>query len=849
MVAAEWNIGIDINRDGWFAEDVTSSEPISILFYGSTFKDIPTANAPGDSLIKSTALRNFAYGTVAYTFSANGAGADTWFFGYDGTAFYIECLPSTEYTVCFWFRGFDNYTGDNISWQVVESSGPGSSTVTAPFVAGYTQTSVTFTTNATTLRMGLIIGHVDIRVMSFVCAGFMIVPGAVVPTVFNSGHRSDMHENIMDYVISAQWSNAMPSAYEEFAGDNKMTIVLDNKDGRFDQDYLTGDQLANGDFSSWTAGVPDSWALTSTVGGTGTAGITQVASGGGAGTGAVDFTLTTVSPNSAEALISLSQSDILSILGQRYKVTIICSHTSDERTYFQLYNGDNPISYKFSALGTKTFYFTSNASGDFNIRVYMLSTLNNTTHLVIDSVACEVASRYAGIERGSLVWVRATYSGTDYPLCVMRLDNITPNVGLYNVPQVALECIDPMPDLLKSEYIPYFAQDQTLDTVIVNVLARTSFTYPYVNEYWILGVEGASRLGEETYLFSSANAYHSNSSQTVLDFTGDMVSADATGVSAQAYIRDIVAAELGGRFYWDARNAYFTLMGRLRDATNLGAAAGGFTYTDDDIDSVEYRFADDLINSAIVNYTQRTFGDSYEVLWASSEDIVMQPGQSRSITGRYRDPSSESVRVSAYTTLPLSPGVDYTVVPANRALRIAVAVTADSQSATFQITSSATAAEITVQGLQIRGIRINNFDRQFVEALNAESLFRRDKYEVTANIPVISNVDDVTNYALSMVERYGDPITRFESITWIANKGDTRMTRALAQLLDVSLTVTMTNGHNRRYIAVGERYQLTAGGEHTLQCTRILKPSERAAFWYLGEAGYSELGSTTLLAF
>ena len=97
--------------------------------------------------------------------------------------------------------------------------------------------------------------------------------------------------------------------------------------------------------------------------------------------------------------------------------------------------------------------------------------------------------------------------------------------------------------------------------------------------------------------------------------------------------------------------------------------------------------------------------------------------------------------------------------------------------------------------------------------------------------------------------QFGNPISQMRTITFSATKDSTRYANARLAL-DIRVNITHhVYGHDGAYVVVGHKHSYTAGEEGTWDVTWILKPIDRLLFWYLGEPGRSELGTTTTLAY
>lgn len=103
--------------------------------------------------------------------------------------------------------------------------------------------------------------------------------------------------DLTDRVMQMSWHNGAHEAYEMFASKNSATMLLDNRDGALSSglfgdftfenrtETITAEALTNGSFTAWTGATPDSWTKVEA-----TLAVTETASGGGAGTGALHVT-------------------------------------------------------------------------------------------------------------------------------------------------------------------------------------------------------------------------------------------------------------------------------------------------------------------------------------------------------------------------------------------------------------------------------------------------------------------------------------------------------------------------------------------------------------------------------
>jgi hypothetical protein len=175
-------------------------------------------------------------------------------------------------------------------------------------------------------------------------------------------------------------------------------------------------------------------------------------------------------------------------------------------------------------------------------------------------------------------------------------------------------------------------------------------------------------------------------------------------------------------------------------------------------------------------------------------------------------------------------------------------VTADAKgtSVTFTVENDRE-IDVTLTTLQVRGFPLYALADENIIVQNSESLIDNNIQKNDYNLPLISDSDTAIAIATGLTTMRGTAIERLQSITFSATKTDARYSRALAATFGVHYTITSTVlKHAAEYVLIGERHQLTPGGEHTHIVTWIFAPMDLMSYWYLGEAGRSELGITTV---
>lgn len=681
---------------------------------------------------------------------------------------------------------------------------------------------------------------------------------------------SGVSDDITQYVLNASWNNGLANAFDDFAPPSQLTITLDNIGGEFTQDTIGTEALTNGSFSAWTANNPDSWTVT---GESGTdPEVSQVGTSethGGGGTGLANL-------YTSSAALSIAQ-NVLTI-GTRYKATLTIDGLLSIGGVVIKNNGA-AVSPVYHLAGTKTVYFTA-AAADF-----MIAT-DGAANVTLQSVSCKPVSLYAGaVTRGALIRIRATFAGQTSQLYIGKIRDVSFAPGNLGQKTLTINAEDPMNALMQTDYQPSLITDATVDQGLAEIFDKATYGWPYAHSGWLLGVEGSSELGTTTVLYQDTLA-NLETGSTVLAFLGS-ASDNGHGVAAQAIARDLIVTEAGGRFWFDTRAGQFKFTNRHHDILNSTASLGTFA----DFDSAPpLLYGDTVYNDVTVNYQPRGLGVPGTAVWQAKDIIDIPPGQIKKMTCRYFDVvNNTDAKVSAidvitperYTDfvveihLPVStdggltttdhPPTTLVTLPVTDPIKFNTVTkinTDHTQLFYVELHPGATSAELTIHrlnrghrdnyvtGLRIRGTPLYTYDKRAAHAQDGDSIRANGIQKKILDLPQVSDDSFADGLAAFVLTRFKDPLTRLPSMTFIANKTDTRMSAALTRQIGDRITVSDSfTAHTADYIVIGERHQLTAGGEHTLSVTWTLEPANTTTYWKLGVPGYSELGTTTRLAF
>jgi hypothetical protein len=456
---------------------------------------------------------------------------------------------------------------------------------------------------------------------------------------------------------------------------------------------------------------------------------------------------------------------------------------------------------------------------------------------------------YGLLTRGTLIKFTASYNSVAYITWVGKIDVIRPAANRNANPKqgilVNIVAIDPMEQLLNAQIFPELQTDITISDALAYIIenAASTLVYPYPSSWSVLGV---STLGTAKLL--DQDIFTSTTSTTTLPYYGDNSADNKNSVGAGQEIKTLMTTEFGGRIFWNG--AKFEFQGRYY-AIASALAVPALALTSADIESVDYVEGTDIVNDVTVTYMPRSVGTPASVIYSSEHTFSIGAGQTRKVTAHYRDPNTPTARIGAFDVLEMEASIDYlansledgggtnltSFIFANREVK--------AQSASISLTNSGiTDAYITT--LQLRGTPLTTYERETVTAVDAQSIHDHGRYPRTYNFKLVA--DEATAQAMANIQisRFKDPIARFNNTTVVVNSLKlVTSTAAIGQTLTVD-EHTNTK-HAREYTIAGIQHRFDAGSR-VHRTTYTLSPIAREQYWILGEAGFSELDSTAIIA-
>jgi hypothetical protein len=431
---------------------------------------------------------------------------------------------------------------------------------------------------------------------------------------------------------------------------------------------------------------------------------------------------------------------------------------------------------------------------------------------------------------GAKIRIKLVSGGnTHYDL--YRIKSIKPVAGRYGSRRVEVTATDYMDEFSKRKVSGIDIQtDKTGDALLTTLVASLPFA-PTATSYdvgtFVLPYSFHAERDEETYCLTVLQKI----SQSDLSYI--YRNGDATGGETLTYEEPI---------------------GRLAAASS--AATFSDTMTGLEID----HSADNIWNKVRATTYPVEIDTELSVLGSVPEEFSLEPSETRTIFIPYRDVNSErrisgilsrnpetgSIVITADTDYKMSslPGNGGNDLNAN----LTVTPTAGANSIMVALSNSA-AVKGFVNLLQVRGYAVKSFDNVESVASDSASITAYGEKTITYSMPYQSNSALGAAFAAEIVRRYKDPGTSVSGVTYIANTSTTLMSYALTLGIGSRVTVTETvTGVNTQFFVNGYDMELIEG--NILQVTYNLEKnfSFGTTYWILGDATYSVLNSTTILA-
>lgn len=438
-------------------------------------------------------------------------------------------------------------------------------------------------------------------------------------------------------------------------------------------------------------------------------------------------------------------------------------------------------------------------------------------------------------------WLRVRGDGVT--LYQGRLTRARPAQGVFGTHTISVQAFCPVADLMTETAKLPLLLAQRVDQALATLFDQPQVAYPYQRHFWMIDTAGVGRLDVDARLFESAPTSF-DAALTTLAFVGDQLRR-ATRHRWRDLIRDLVDAEVGGRFFWDARAEQFVFQGRDHDALNATPAD---TMTTADLDGVRFG-VDAPSNQVQITFQPRTVGAARSVLWQDTHlPVLLRPGEDRRLTAGYFDSSGTNSRVGGVDMIDPAAGTDYaanaladgTGTVMTRWLRVQVSFHA--ADADVRLINLHPSRSLYITLLQLRGTPVSSQERRRVSAQQPDSIAAYERRTLRLNLPAVDDDEFAQAYADLLAERATAAVPAVTRV-WFEASTPARQARATARQPGDRITLTL-DGHNAEAILIGEAHQV-ALGRHRVTWDVI--PAEARAYWRLDDAADSLLDVSTRL--
>ena len=289
------------------------------------------------------------------------------------------------------------------------------------------------------------------------------------------------------------------------------------------------------------------------------------------------------------------------------------------------------------------------------------------------------------------------------------------------------------------------------------------------------------------------------------------------------------------------------------DRVNLTSLAASF---DDTMRGLEVvRSADQLANRVVtVSHPVQVDEDADTVLVALQSEFSVQPGETVTLTARYRDPSGADTRISGTEiVVPLIADTDYKMSSVsgdgandlNGQADISLSVGANAAEVSIENTGSVAGY---IHHLQIRGKGIYLYDPVEYVAEDSSSIGVYGERPLNFDLPNNEDVNTSKDFGDYLLSALKSPGTQVERLKLVANSSPNLL--AASVTLEPGQRIALTEsatGLNAQYFI--QCYDLRIGPKDLLEVEYLLKEAGTVAYWLVGEVGSSELDDTTKLGF
>lgn len=429
----------------------------------------------------------------------------------------------------------------------------------------------------------------------------------------------------------------------------------------------------------------------------------------------------------------------------------------------------------------------------------------------------------SGFELGIPIRLKISYSGTDYYKFRGDVVSINPVAGQSGSRYTSVVATDYIDKLMRQKIFKVLVQAGQRDDQIITTLVAQMPTAPVATSYSI---------GSETYVFALND-----------------VKDESTSIY-NAILR-CMHSGLGYFFVAGDTSGGETLTYQKRhDRIGLSSQA---TLTNAMVNLRTSRPIERVWNKIkMITMPARLDADATTVLYNLAKDIEIQPGETVTITARYRDPDGEATRVSgisiikvmvADTHYKMSSNVDDGGNDLNA--DIAVVITEGGNNAELALTNNGSSLG-HVNLLQVTGRGLYLYAPVELIFEDAASQSAYGERALVYKLPYQDNINVGTDFGQKFLATYKDPNTFISACDFIANTSDALMLAALSVEIGELVTITEeVTGIDTKFIVNAQELSITADG--FIRCKWVLENEDVSVYWVLEDGSLGQLDSTTVL--
>jgi hypothetical protein len=262
-------------------------------------------------------------------------------------------------------------------------------------------------------------------------------------------------------------------------------------------------------------------------------------------------------------------------------------------------------------------------------------------------------------------------------------------------------------------------------------------------------------------------------------------------------------------------------------------------------------------NRVEITVFPRNVGASPEVLYILQTTLQINPGDTETLKGRYRDPSNLDSRIGGLNMITPVAATDYNFGSAEGGggdlnSDFALVTTFGGSSVEFAMTNNG-AVTGYVNLLQARGTALRIYDP--IEVVSQNVLSQRDHFRRVERMSLAYQESPLVgkDYGDNVLSRREEPRTRLENFSVPGFKSQTLLDEVLArepgERISAGESVTGIPSTEEFFInGVELTVEATPNGA-ALTADYTVVPASTDAFWLLGTVGAGELGQKTWLGF